>query len=327
MPSETTAMTGNATSRLKPVILAILDGWGIAPNWGGNAISLAKTPFMNMATQTYPNTILKASGEAVGLPAGNRGNSEVGHLTIGAGQVVMESLPLISTTIKDGSFFHSEALMEAFTRAKSTGHTVHIMGLVSDGGIHSHINHLVALIDMAEKLQSTNVCIHAITDGRDTAPFVAQEYLSQINTYLREKKFGSICTVAGRYYSMDRDHRWDRIEKSYRAMTEGVGLTAQSPEGAVAAAYRAGFSDEFIQPTVIQGEGNTYKPIADGDSLIFFNFRGDRAREITQAFVKEDFDGFKRKKVLKDLYFVGFGYYQEGLPIHVAFSPKDVTKP
>ena len=311
----------------KPIVLAIMDGWGVAPAWGGNAISLAKTPFMNMAAKTYPNTTLKASGEAVGLPAGERGNSEVGHLTIGSGEVVMESLPSINSAINDGSFFKSEALVEAFTRAKANNKAVHVLGLASDGGIHSHIMHLYALIDMAEKTQLTNFCIHAITDGRDTPPFVAQEYLSQIKTYLAQKGFGKICTVTGRYYAMDRDHRWDRIEKFYRAMTEGVGLTAQSPEGAVATAYRDGFSDEFIQPTVINGEKSTFQPIQDGDSVIFFNFRGDRAREITQAIVKPDFDGFKRKVSFKDVYFVGFGYYQEGLPIKVAFKPRETGKP
>jgi 2,3-bisphosphoglycerate-independent phosphoglycerate mutase len=311
----------------KPVVLVVIDGWGIAPSWGGNAITLASTPFFNMANKNYPHTTLLASGTAVGLPANERGNSEVGHLTIGSGQVVLESLPSITAAINDKSFYKSNALIGAFKKAKETGKFVHIIGLVSDGGIHSHIKHLYALLDMAQEQQCTNVCIHAITDGRDTPPFVSQEYLSRLKTKLIEKGIGRICTVAGRYYTMDRDHRWERIEKAYNAMVCGVGQSASSPEGAVASAYREGFSDEFIVPTMVQGKDNQYQPIQDGDSIIFFNFRGDRAREITQAIVKKDFAGFTRQKVLKDLYFVGFTFYQEGLPIEVAFKPKDVRKP
>lgn len=313
--------------RPKPVVLVVIDGLGIAPAWGGNAVTLATTPFFNMASKNYPHSALLASGTAVGLPADERGNSEVGHLTIGSGQVVLESLPSITAAISDESFYKNEVLVKAFKRAKETDKAVHILGLVSDGGIHSHVEHLYALIEMASQQNFSNVCIHAITDGRDTPPFIAQEYLSRLKTKLHEKGFGKICTVSGRYYAMDRDHRWERIEKCYKAMVEGVAPTASSPEGAVASAYREGFSDEFIVPTVIQSVESKYQPITDGDSIIFFNFRGDRAREITQAIVKNDFDGFKRQKVLKDIYFVGFTYYQEGLPIEVAFKPKDVRKP
>lgn len=315
------------SNKIKTVVLAVIDGWGVAPNWGGNAVSLAKTPFFNMATKSYPHTILQASGEAVGLPANERGNSEVGHLNIGSGQIVLESLPVITSAIKDGSFLKSETLNAAFNNAKTNGKNVHIIGLVSDGGIHSHVDHLYALLDMAKALQMPNVCIHAITDGRDTPPFDAESHLSRVNEYLGKLGFGAICTVSGRYYAMDRDHRWERIEKTYRAMTEGVGPVAPSAEAAVAAAYRDGYSDEFIPPTVIQGANNSYRPIQDGDSIIFFNFRGDRARELTQTFVKPDFDGFTRKVVCNNLYFVGFTYYQEGLPMEVAFKPRNVSKP
>ena len=278
--------------RPKPIILAVIDGWGVAPHWGGNATTLAKLPFLNSLKQAYPYGTLEASGEAVGLPKGERGNSEVGHLTIGAGQVVNESLPAINATIADGSFLTNPALIKAFDNAISTKKTVHILGLVSDGGIHSHINHLFALLDLAKLRGVTNLCIHAITDGRDSEPFVSQHHLSQVQQKLSEIGIGKICTVSGRYYAMDRDHRWDRIEKTYRAMTEGVGPSARSPEAAVAASYRDGFSDEFIIPTVIAGENNSYQPIQNGDSVIFFNFRGDRAREISQALVKKDFNGF-----------------------------------
>ncbi|MEX1051817.1 MAG: 2,3-bisphosphoglycerate-independent phosphoglycerate mutase [Patescibacteria group bacterium] len=318
----------SATSKLpRPLVLAVIDGWGIAPNWGGNAVSLARTPFMNMASKSYPHSILGASGAAVGLPDNERGNSEVGHLNIGAGQIVRESLPAITAAIKEGSFGKSPPLVEAFSRAKKTAAAVHIIGLTSNGGIHSHVDHLYALLKMAKELESTKVYIHCITDGRDTPPFDAQTHLSRLNKELAADGFGTIATVSGRYFAMDRDHRWERVEKTYRAMTEGVGQVARSAEGAVAAAYRDGFSDEYINPTVIQGEGNSFQPIKSGDSVIFFNFRGDRARELTQAIVKPDFDGFGRKVVLENIYFVGFTYYQEGLPMEVAFKPRDVTQP
>lgn len=312
-------------NRPKPVVLAVIDGWGVAPHWGGNAVTLARVPFMNKAMQEYLHTTLQAGGESVGLPPNERGNSEVGHLNIGAGQIVMLYYPSITKSIQDQTFFSNKVIIEAFTRAKQNSKRVHIIGLVSPGGIHSHIEHLIALLEVARQQQFTEICIHAITDGRDTAPFVSQEYLSHINAKLKELGFGAICTVAGRYYSMDRDHRWERVEKSYRAMVEGVGPSAPTAEAAVATAYREGYSDEFIPPTVVQGD-NSFKPIMSGDSIIFFNFRGDRAREITQALMKPNFDGFNRKKTLTDLYFVGFTFYEEGLPIHVAFNPHDVDK-
>lgn len=315
-----------AYKRPKPIVLAIIDGWGVAPHWGGNAVTLAKIPYMNKAMHDFPHTTLKASGEGVGLPANERGNSEVGHLNIGAGQVVLQYFPSITKAVEDKTFFSNETILQAFAQAKQNNKRVHIVGLVSPGGIHSHIDHLYALLEVARQQQFSDVCIHAITDGRDTPPFVSQEFLAGINTRLRELGFGTICTVSGRYYSMDRDHRWERVEKSYRAMVEGVGPTATSAEAAVAAAYRDGYSDEFIPPTVIQGPNNSYKPIMDGDSIIFFNFRGDRAREITQALMKPNFEGFDRKKVLNNLYFVGFTYYEEGLPIHVAFKPHNVQQ-
>ncbi|MEX1123947.1 MAG: 2,3-bisphosphoglycerate-independent phosphoglycerate mutase, partial [Patescibacteria group bacterium] len=311
----------------RPLILAVIDGWGIAPNWGGNAVTQAKTPFMNMAMKSYPHTTLQASGKGVGLPDQERGNSEVGHLNIGAGQIVHESLPAITAAIEDGSFRTSETLVKAFKRAKETNHAVHIIGLVSNGGIHSHIDHLYVLLDMAKELGVSDVCIHAITDGRDTPPFDAETHIAKLETKIKATGIGRICTISGRYYAMDRDHRWERIEKVYRAMTEGVGQTARSAAGAIAAAYRDGFSDEFIQPTIIQGDGNSFKTLQDGDSVIFFNFRGDRARELTKAIIDPKIESFTRKISLKDIYLVGFTFYQEGLPMEVAFRPRDVFRP
>ena len=313
--------------RPKPIVLAVIDGWGVAPPWGGNAISMAKTPFLNAAKQKYPYSTLEASGVAVGLPRGERGNSEVGHLTIGSGQVANESFPVINDAINDLTFFANPSLIEAFDRATKTGRAVHILGLISDGGIHSHIDHLFALLDMAAERRCTNVYVHAITDGRDTAPFVAQVHLSRLNEKFRQIGFGRIGTISGRYYAMDRDHRWDRIEKTYRAMTEGIGPTARTAEAATSSSYRDGFSDEFIIPTIISGENNSFHPLENGDSVIFFNFRGDRAREITQALVKREFTEFNRPKIIQNLYFVGFTYYQEGLPMVVAFRPRNLTQP
>lgn len=312
--------------RPKPIILAVIDGWGVAPPWGGNAITLAKTPFLSAAQRSFPYTTLLASGEAVGLPSDERGNSEVGHLNIGAGQIVHQSLTAISQEIKSGTFFTNPAISEAFARAKQAGTAVHLIGLVSDGGIHSHIDHLYGLLEMAKRCQ-VEVCIQAITDGRDSGPFVAEYHLSKLNERIRSLGIKArVCTVSGRYYAMDRDHRWERVEKTYRAITEGVGPTARTPEAAVAGAYRDGFSDEFVPPTVINNENN-FRPLSDGDSVIFFNFRADRARELTQALINPNFDGFKRKRLLQKLFFVGFTYYKEGLPIAVAFRPKDVKLP
>ena len=315
------------SDRPKPVILVIADGWGVAPLWGGNATTLGNLQFLRKAWQLYPNVTIKASGGAVGLPAGERGNSEVGHLTMGSGHCAIEAYPSISKAIDDGTFFTNPALVKAFQQSKENNKAVHLLGLVSPGGIHSHINHLLALIDMAKKMEVSELYIHAITDGRDSSPFESQQFLSKIETKIREVGVGRIATICGRYYAMDRDIHYDRTEKEYRALTEGVGRVAHSPEGAVAAAYRDGYSDEFIPPTIIQSETEHFRPMQDGDSVIFFNFRGDRARQITRAIVQPDFVGFERKKVLQNICFVGFTFYQEGLPMEVAFKPGDIKQP
>jgi len=313
--------------RVSPVVLVIIDGWGIAPYWGGNAISLAKTPNYNKFIREYPNALLGASGSAVGLPENEKGNSEVGHLNIGSGQVVHESLTSIAQVISDKSFFANPALNTAMDRVKQNDSALHLIGLVSDGGVHSHIEHLFALIDLAKQKGITKLFIHAITDGRDTPPFVSQHYLSQTEEKLRQAGIGQICTVAGRYYAMDRDRRWDRIEKFYRCITEGVGRVSSSVEAAVAEAYREGLSDEFIPPTVINGEGKMAVPIRDGDDIICFNFRADRSRELVRALISENFSDFQRRVVLKNISMTAFTFYQEGLPIAVAFRPRDVHYP
>jgi len=307
--------------RIKPLALAVIDGWGIAPPWGGNASTLAKTPFLNMAKRHFPSSTLQASGKAVGLAEGERGNSEVGHLTIGSGQIIKQSLPYINDEIVNGKFFENPILIKAFNHANEHNSYLHLLGLVSPGGIHSHLNHLYALIDMAKKRNFDRLIIHAITDGRDSGPFNGIEYLLQLTNRL--EGVGKIATISGRYYTMDRDMRWDRIEKAYKAIVNGIGETATSVQAAVSTAYRNGFSDEFIPPTLITP---SYQNFNNNDALIIFNFRADRIREIAQALCSNNFKHFARHP-LNNLYIAGFTFYQEGLAIEVAFRPKDVNYP
>lgn len=312
----------------KPMVLVVVDGWGIAAPWGGNATAVAKTPFINEMWRTMPKAILGAAEQAVGLPPHERGNSEVGHLNIGCGQIVHQDLPSISTTIEDGSFFKNQTLKKAFEYVKEHNSQIHFMGLLGDGGVHSHISHLFALMDMAKKEGVDRVILQLFTDGRDTPPTEAMKYIGMVERKIREVGFGQIASIGGRYYGMDRENHWERIEPAYRVLTEGVGPTESlSAMSAVSEAYRKGQSDEFIMPTAIRGKNQEKLFIKDNDAIIFFNYRGDRAREITQALVKPEFDAFKRVVVRKNLFYVTFTSYQEGLPVEVAFSPKKVTSP
>ncbi len=311
----------------KPLVLVVVDGWGIAAPWGGNATTVAKTPFINELWRTVPKTILGAAEQAVGLPPHERGNSEVGHLSIGCGQIVHQDLPSITSVIEDGSFFENQTLKNAFNHVKKNNSQIHFMGLLGDGGVHSHISHLFALMDMAKKEGVEKVILQLFTDGRDTPPTDALKFVSMIEKKIREVGFGHIGSLGGRYYGMDRENHWERISPAYRALTEGVGQEALSAMSAVSEAYRAGQSDEFMIPTVIRSKEQEKFFIRDNDAVIFFNYRGDRAREITQSLIKADFNGFSRIVVRKNLYYVTFTSYQEGLPVEVAFSPKKVTSP
>ncbi len=313
----------------KPFVLIVLDGWGVAPPWDGNAISAAKTPAINMLWKTAPRAILGASEQAVGLPIGEHGNSEVGHLNIGCGQVVHQDLPSITAYIKDGSFFQNETLKRACDYAKKNNSYLHLVGLVSGGGTHSHIDHLFALLDLAkqEGLYGDRVVLHVFTDGRDTPPMEALHYIGMLEKKIRETGVGVIANVMGRFYPMDRENHWERVESAYRAMTEGVGLETLNPMGAVSAAYRKGQTDEFITPTIIRSKDQTKYFIKDNDSIIFFNYRSDRARQLTQAIIDPHFKEFQRVVVRKNLFFVAFTSYQEGLPVQIAFSPKKVGYP
>ena len=275
----------------KPVVLTIMDGFGYTPNKVGNAIALAGTPHLDALSAKYSHTLIEASGLDVGLPGGQMGNSEVGHTNIGAGRIVYQDLTRITKAIEDGDFFENPALVEAMENARDK--SLHILGLLSDGGVHSHIDHLKALLDMAKKNGLTSVYVHALTDGRDTDPQSAIDYVGQIEDYMKELGLGRFATVAGRYYAMDRDQRWERVQLAYQAIVEGQGPRAKSASDCVKASYAADVNDEFIVPTVIEGPDGSIGNIKAGDSVVFFNFRPDRAREITRAIVDVDFAGFE----------------------------------
>ncbi|MFA5358455.1 MAG: 2,3-bisphosphoglycerate-independent phosphoglycerate mutase [Patescibacteria group bacterium] len=311
--------------RPKPVVLMILDGWGVAPPSDGNGITLAKTPVINKLISTYPAMTLQASSEEVGLRFGEMGNSEVGHLTLGSGRVLYQNLPRISRSIRDGDFFKNEAFLKAIEHVKKNKSKLHLVGLASEGGVHSHLDHLLALLDLAKKQKIKEVYIHAIIDGRDTLPNVAGDFIKKIEDKIREVGVGKIATISGRYYAMDRDNRWDRIEKSYRAMVDGQSAEFFSdPQDAIKKSYKKKIFDEEFVPVVIVSGENPVGTISDHDSVIFFNFRADRAREMTKTFVLPDFDKFKRD-YFADLFFVTMMEYEKDLPVSaVAFPPQEI---
>ncbi|KAF0091193.1 MAG: 2 3-bisphosphoglycerate-independent phosphoglycerate mutase [Fusobacteria bacterium] len=301
---------------IKPVVLLILDGWGIEESREANAIKLANTPNYSRIIQENPNTQLITSGIDVGLPYGQMGNSEVGHLNIGSGRVVYQDLTKIDNEITTGNFFNNEVLLENMNLAKSSGKALHLMGLLSDGGVHSHISHIMALLEMAKNLNLEKVYIHAFLDGRDVPPRSAEEYIISIEDFMTNIGLGKIATIQGRYYAMDRDKRWDRLELGYKALAFGDGLKAETAIEAVENSYAIDVNDEFVIPTVI----GDYKGLEEGDSLIFFNFRGDRAREISEVLVKSDFTEFPRKNI--NVNFVCMSEYDENLGAAIAF-PSD----
>ncbi|GGG67668.1 2,3-bisphosphoglycerate-independent phosphoglycerate mutase [Paenibacillus radicis (ex Gao et al. 2016)] len=310
----------------KPVALIILDGFGLRDDVTGNAVAQAKKPNYDRYWSTYPHTTLTACGEAVGLPEGQMGNSEVGHLNIGAGRIVYQDLTRISKSIRDGEFFDNETLLGAVRHVKANNKKLHLYGLVSDGGVHSHIAHLFALLELAKKEGLTEVYVHAFLDGRDVAPDSAKGYLEQLQAKIEEVGVGQVATVQGRYYAMDRDKRWERVEKSYRAMVYGEGPTSTDPIKAVVESYEKSVYDEFVMPTVIVGEdGKPVGLVESEDAVIFFNFRPDRAIQLGQVFTNEDFRGFDRgEKAPKNLYFVCLTLFSETVGGFVAYSPKNL---
>ena len=299
---------------MKPLVLIIRDGWGINPKKQGNAITLAKTPNMDKYETKYPHSVLKCHGEYVGLPTGNQGNSEVGHLNIGAGRVVYQSLTRINKSIEDKSFFKNKAFLKAIKNCKRKKSALHIMGLVQDQGVHAVTNHCIALLELAKKEGVEQVYVHAFTDGRDTPPKSARFYLNQLQKAIENLGIGRIATVMGRYYSMDRDKRWNRTEIAYDALVNGKGKNVKSWREALKDAYSNDETDEFIKPRIIDFEG-----IKDKDSVIFFNYRLDRARQLTHTFTDKKFNEFKREK--RNIVYVAFTNYYDSMKAKIAFPP------
>lgn len=320
----------SSSKPLRPVVLIIMDGWGIAPPGRGNAVVLANTPTISSISAAFPHTRLQASGEWVGLPRGEDGNSEVGHLNLGAGRIVYQDLPRINLAIADGTFLRNEALLKAVSYARERSSRVHLLGLTGLGGVHSSLEHLYALLWLCKEngLRKDQILLHVFADGRDCPPTAGPMYISEIEHRLKEVGVGRIATVSGRYYAMDRDKRWERTQKAYAAIVEGTGEKADSALEALESSYRKDATDEFILPTVIVPKGGDLGTVKDGDAVIFFNFRSDRSRQLTMAFVQPGFDGFVRNKVVKDLFFVTMTEYEKGLPVSAtAFPSEDVAMP
>jgi len=307
-------LNGARKAPYRPVVLCVLDGWGIAPDSPSNAVTRARTPRLRALFETYPHATLRASGRDVGLPDGVMGNSEVGHLTMGAGYIQYQELVRINDSIEDGSFFSNSALRAACAAVRGRG-TLHLMGLISTGGVHADMKHLAAIVELARREKVQNVVVHAFLDGRDMPPRSALELLPRVPA--------RIATVHGRYYAMDRDKRWDRVERSYRAIVDADAPRVATAEEALRACYaKPECRDELLEPHVV-GSG---APMGDGDATIFFNFRPDRARELTWALMKTDFDGFKRSRVVRDLTFVTLTDYKVDLPdVRIAFPAQEVT--
>lgn len=319
----------NATAP-RPIILIILDGWGINPRSDGNAIAQADPPFYRHLLERYPHTELLASGEAVGLPDDQMGNSEVGHLNIGAGRIVYQELTRINKALTDGSFYTNPALQSALSAAEREGSTLHLLGLLSDGGVHSHIEHLLALLEMARRKGIPRLRVHPFLDGRDTPPQSALGYLEAVERALVERMPAGgdwkIATVIGRYYAMDRDQRWERTEQAYRAIVSGIGKAETSAVEAIEKAYAEQVTDEFIKPVVIVENGAPVGKIEDRDSVIFFNFRADRARQLTRALTEENFSSFVRSVFPKLSTMVTLTRYDEKFTLPVAFAPTSLDQ-
>ncbi len=309
----------------KPVVLMVLDGYGLSDKTEGNAIALANTPVMDKLMKECPFVQGAASGLAVGLPDGQMGNSEVGHMNIGAGRIIYQDLTRITKAINDGDFFKNEVLLQAMDNCKKNDSALHLWGLLSDGGVHSHIEHLYGLLEMAKKNGLQNVYVHAFLDGRDTPPASGKSYIEQLQNKMDEIGVGKIASLSGRYYAMDRDNNWDRVEKAYDALTAGEGVQAENAVKAMEDSYAKDVTDEFVLPTVITENGAPVATVKANDSVIFFNFRPDRAREMTRAFCDDKFTGFERKTGFLPLTFVCFKDYDETIPNKlVAFQKEDI---
>jgi 2,3-bisphosphoglycerate-independent phosphoglycerate mutase len=311
--------------KYRPIMLLILDGWGYSAETRGNAIAAANTPNFNKLWHTYPHTLLQACGLAVGLPEGQMGNSEVGHLHIGAGRRAPQDLTRISEAIASGEFMQNPVLVAAITKLVQTQKALHIFGLVSDGGVHSHTTHIQAVIELADKLGLKQIYVHAFLDSRDTPPKSASAYLQAIEKTLQKVNAGQIASISGRFYAMDRDKRWDRVQLAYDMLTQGkTEFHAASAEEALQLAYERGETDEFVKPTCVQTAAEKFHSIQDGDAIIFMNFRADRAREITQAFTDENFANFPRAVRPKLADYITLTQYSAELQTQIAFLPIDL---
>lgn len=311
----------------RPVVLVVLDGWANGPDYLGNAVLAADTPVMDQLSDTYPTTALRCSGLDVGLPDGQMGNSEVGHLNLGAGFIVYQWITRIDQAIAEGDFFQNPALVQAVEHAKTHGTALHLMGLISDGGVHSHQRHLYALLELARRHDLDRVFIHLFTDGRDTPPESGAGYVEALLEEMARLETGTIATITGRYYAMDRDKRWERTRKAYDAIVSGIGRQARNPVEALRDSYASGVTDEFIEPIVLVDSSGPVATLTDGDAVIFFNFRADRARQLTQALTDPEFHGFSRTRLPKDLEFVAMTEYERDFDLPVAFPPQDVVYP
>lgn len=310
-------------NRPKPMLLIVLDGWGYREDPTDNAIAAAFKPTWEMLNQQYPHTTISGSGRCVGLPDGQMGNSEVGHVNLGLGRIVFQDYTRISESIASGTFFENPILINAIQQAKSLDRTVHVMGLMSPGGVHSHEDHVIALIELAKRLGTTKLTIHAFLDGRDTPPQSANASLEKVETALQKTGTGQIATICGRYYAMDRDKRWDRVKLAYDMLTEGIApYRANSAVAALDAAYQRGETDEFVKPTIILSSDNRPITIKDGDTVIFMNFRADRARELSYALIDPNFTGFDRFKWPKLGAFVTLTEYATDIHAQIAFPPQ-----
>jgi 2,3-bisphosphoglycerate-independent phosphoglycerate mutase len=309
-----------SATRGRPLVLVIIDGWGYRTDPFGNAIAAAKKPVWDALWQRWPHTTLAAAGEPVGLPEGQQGNSEVGHLNIGAGRIVYQDLTRINLAIRDGSFQKNAVLLDAMASARE-GHALHLMGLVSPGGVHSSMQHLYALLEMAQAQRLPQVFVHAFADGRDEPPTSAAAYIAELVKRLAEIGSGRIASISGRYYAMDRDKRWERTERAYRVVVEAAGPTAADPVAFIKQSYDAGTTDEFLVPTRIVPSGqDPPPPMSDGDSVIFFNFRPDRSRQLSHAILDGTWEHFARQRRPRLGQFVTFTEYEKGLPAEVAFQ-------
>ncbi len=312
---------------IRPVVLVILDGWGIAPEGIGNAISRAVLPYFHSISASFPHTSLAAAGSSVGLPQGESGNSEVGHLNLGAGKIVYQDLPRINSAIADGSFLHNSVFGQAFDHTKKNGSNLHICGLVGTGTAHSSVEHLYALLWAAKEAGVSNVYLHLFTDGRDSAPTAGLQVISQIQSKIEEIGLGKIASVSGRYWAMDRDNRWERTARTYNSMAAGVSSMAADARSLLKLSYSRNVTDEFVEPTLITTDGKTIYNVRDNDSLIFFNFRPDRARQLTRAFIDPSFNNFPRTSVPKNLFFVCMTEYDDKLLAPVAFPHQKIADP